>query len=116
MTTLKKYQTKVFFLIRKAALTRSGSAAMFLQAWRFYNLQSYLANTIVIQSDKKSVSSQGLNWLIDQLTQVFCLKEVSACTTNGLVVKTLDSLSRGPVFKATGWLQGQLSLSSFRGR
>ena len=32
MTTLKKYQTKVFFLIRKAALTRSGSAAMFLQA------------------------------------------------------------------------------------
>ena len=33
----------------------------------------------------------------------------------GLVVKVLDSQSRCPVFKTTGWLQGQLSLSSFRG-
>ena len=31
------------------------------------------------------------------------------------VVKGLDSQSRGPMFKTTGWLQGQLSLSSFRG-
>ena len=31
----------------------------------------------------------------------------------GLVVKVLDSKSRGPVFKTTGWLQGRLSLSSF---
>ena len=36
--------------------------------------------------------------------------------TNGLVVKTLDSQSSGPVFKTTGWLQGRLSLSSFRSR
>ena len=36
--------------------------------------------------------------------------------SNGLVVKALDSQSRGPMFKTTGWLQGQLSLSSFRGR
>ena len=36
--------------------------------------------------------------------------------SNGLVVKALDSQSRGPVFKTTGWLQGQLSLSSSRGR
>ena len=35
---------------------------------------------------------------------------------NGLVVKTLDYESRDPGFKITGWLQGQLSLSSFRGR
>ena len=28
----------------------------------------------------------------------------------------MDSQSRGPVFKTTGWLQGGLSLSSFRGR
>ena len=35
---------------------------------------------------------------------------------HGLVVKALDSQSRGPVFKTTGWLQGRLSLSSFRGR
>ena len=36
--------------------------------------------------------------------------------SNDLVVKMLDSQSRGPVFKATGWLQGRLSRSSFRGR
>ena len=29
---------------------------------------------------------------------------------------TLDSQSRGPVFKTIGWLQGQLSPSSFRGQ
>ena len=32
------------------------------------------------------------------------------------MVKILDSQSRGPQFKITGWLQGQLSLSSFQGR
>ena len=31
-------------------------------------------------------------------------------------VKALDSQSRGPVIKTTGWLQGRLSLLSFRGR
>ena len=36
--------------------------------------------------------------------------------SNGQVVKALDFQSRGPVFKTTGWLQGRLSLSSFRGR
>ena len=36
--------------------------------------------------------------------------------SNGLVVKVLDSQSRGPVFKTTGWLHGRLSLSSYRGR
>ena len=30
--------------------------------------------------------------------------------SNGLVVKALDSQSRGPLFKTTGWLQGPLSL------
>ena len=32
---------------------------------------------------------------------------------NGLVVKALESQSRGPVFKTSEWLQGQFSLSSF---
>ena len=35
---------------------------------------------------------------------------------NGLEVKVLDSQSRDPMFKTTGWLQGQLSLLSFQGR
>ena len=34
---------------------------------------------------------------------------------NGLVVKVLDSQSRSLMVKTIGWLQGQLSLSSFRG-
>ena len=42
--------------------------------------------------------------------------EVKKLWSNGLVVKVLDSQSRGPVIKTTGWLQGRLSLSSFRGR
>ena len=36
--------------------------------------------------------------------------------SNELMVKILDSQSRGPQFKTTGWLLGQLSLSSFLGR
>ena len=36
--------------------------------------------------------------------------------SDGLDVKALDSQCRGPVFKTTGWLHGQLSLSSFQGR
>ena len=36
--------------------------------------------------------------------------------SNGIVVKALDSQSRGSVIKTTGWLQGRFSLSSFRGR
>ena len=32
---------------------------------------------------------------------------------NGLVVNVLNSQSRSPVFRTIGWLQGQLSLSSF---
>ena len=35
--------------------------------------------------------------------------------SNGLVVKALNSQSRGLVLKTTGWLQVGLSLSSFRG-
>ena len=36
--------------------------------------------------------------------------------SNGLVVKALDSQSKSLVFKTIGWLQGRLSLSSFRGQ
>ena len=35
---------------------------------------------------------------------------------NGLVVRALDSQFKGTRFKTTGWLKGQLSLSSFLGR
>ena len=38
------------------------------------------------------------------------LNEKCKICINDLVVKELDSQSRGPVFKTTGWLQGQLGL------
>ena len=41
---------------------------------------------------------------------------VSVLWSNGLVVKALDSKSKGHVFQTIGWLQGRLSLPSFRGR
>ena len=51
-------------------------------------------------------------------TKEICIKAVEEDPwgSNGLVVKALVSQSRGPVFKTTRWLQGRLSLSSFRGR
>ena len=36
--------------------------------------------------------------------------------TGDLVVKVMDSQSRGPMLKTTGWRQGRLSLWFFRGR
>ena len=36
--------------------------------------------------------------------------------SNGLVVKVLDSESRGPVLKTIEWFQSRLSFSSFRGQ
>ena len=41
-------------------------------------------------------------------------KITSTIADNGLVVKAVDSQSRGPMFKTTRWLQGQLSLSQFQ--
>ena len=41
--------------------------------------------------------------------------ETRSLPSDGLVVKSLDSYSWGPVFKTTGWLQGWLNLSSFQG-
>ena len=46
-----------------------------------------------------------------------CLKIASKIIdqtfTHSLVVKALDSQSRGPKFKTNRWLQGQLSFASF---
>ena len=53
---------------------------------------------------------------ISSFLSLFSLVLVTKRWSNGLVVKALDSQSMGPVFKTTGWLQGRLSLSSFRGR
>ena len=48
--------------------------------------------------------------------KLFKVTEPKCIWSDGLVVKSLDPQSRGPVFKTTGWLQGRLSLLSFLGR
>ena len=56
-------------------------------------------------------------WKIFHKDKINHVHVYNACLwSNGLVVKALDSQSRGPVFKTTEWLQGRLSLSSFQGR
>ena len=49
-------------------------------------------------------------------SDMFNFLKVLSSWSNDLVVKVLHSQSRGPGFKTTGWLEDQLSLSSFRGR
>ena len=46
---------------------------------------------------------------------IFMILIFDSVSFKGLVVKVLDSQSRCPVFKTTGWLQGQLN-SSFGGQ
>ena len=59
---------------------------------------------------------------LSTITNDFCTKHIAVekgvqgDSISPLVVKSLDSQSRGPVFKTAGWLQGRLNLSSFRGR
>ena len=62
---------------------------------------------------KQVTGKEGLGRRFPKVGQDMLFKEMGE---DSLVVKALDSQSRGPVFKTTGWLQGQLSLSSFRGR
>ena len=60
------------------------------------------------------IVNQLLNYLI--ISQMISSTPLYLQISNGLVVKALDSQSRGPVLKTTGLLQGRLSLSSFRVR
>ena len=55
-------------------------------------------------------------FLITEASCGLCVVSIAIFYNYGLVVKALDSQSKSLVFKTTGWLQGRLSLSSFRGR
>ena len=70
--------------------------------WFYYLLNGY------------PIVNQLLNYLI--IFQMISSTPLCLQISNGLVVKALDSQSRGPVFKTTWLLQGRLSLSSFRVR
>ena len=66
--------------------------------------EGFLAKVILYNNITESISAGNIVSLV-----VFLW-------SSGLVVKALDSQSRDPVLNTTGWLQGRLSLSSFRGR
>ena len=61
-----------------------------------------------------SLAPNGKNRDTQSLAE--CVSFTSGEVSNSLVVKALDSKSRGPELKTTGWLQSRLSLSSFLGR
>ena len=74
----------------------------------FKKLQKMAANLTlapILTSLPKNLDPQFFLWVLPLLV-----------CSNGLVVKAVDFQSRDPVFKTIGWLQGQLSLSSFHGR
>ena len=79
---------------------------------------SYLKfhETYVFEQDQH-VKTPGKPWIYQELPRVApkLSKALAILWSNVLVGKVLDSQSRGPVFKTTAWLQGRLSLSSFRG-
>ena len=52
--------------------------------------------------------------LFQLFLSIISLRFLSGLWSHDLVVKAVDSKSRGPGLKTTGWLQGQLSLSSFQ--
>ena len=66
--------------------------------------EGFLAKVILYNNITESISAGNIVSLV-----VFLW-------SSGLVVKALDSQSRDPVLNTTWWLQGRLSLSSFRGR
>ena len=55
--------------------------------------------------------------MITHLAKIIAERNVPAgWELTALLVKALDFQPRGPVFNTTGLLQGQFSLSSFKGR
>ena len=84
-------------------LTLSDVKKLKMKILMVYDLQK------VVMCEKQA----GNMFYVKHCIEMECL---SGQVTNGLVVKVLDSQSRGPVFKTAGWLQGRLSLSSSRGR
>ena len=78
-----------------------------------WQLQNFNVNASHTVSETDFVYSF---YFLQILKPVILFNHLMVILFNGLVVKVLDSQSRGPVFKTNGWLQGRLSLSSFLGR
>ena len=126
--------TQVFILVQYQILQEKKSSLKFIvskKQLQMEDLPKWKKN--VLQFGTKNISFIHLHqhqqvfkykrtWrcVLDKWLLLFNFVFILGCSryscSSGLVVKSLDSWSRGPVFKTTGWLQGWLSLSSFRGR
>ena len=63
-------------------------------------------DTVQVSYDKWSEEVQSNIKEVEKIFRQNPRKDIMQLRSNGLVVKALDSQSRGPVFKTTGWLQG----------
>ena len=99
-------------------LKLSGSLSSMILAWKTHNVNKHLLFSPLL-------STSQVNWIflwklsntdIMHSINPMLTEKIVSSTYSGLVVKVLDSQSRGPMFKTTGWLQSRLSLSSFQGR
>ena len=75
---------------------------------------SYICSLFLVANDKSVLHHDNIQKRKLKNLLEISLKEVindshdpnKVIWSNGVVVKALDSQSRGPVFKTTGWLQG----------
>ena len=67
----------------------------------------------MLQGIKRSIGNSKIK---ENKFNVFVHNDTYNSYNNDLVVKALDSQSKARDFKTTGWLEGQLSLSSFPGQ
>ena len=72
----------------------------------------YLNKVFIVKKkkEKKLMQTKGNKESSLLTASVFCFfflpsKTLVTISRNGLVIKSLDSQSRGPVFKTTGWLK-----------
>ena len=82
--------------IRKAIHNGEITCGVFLDLQKAFDTVDH--DILISKLEHYGIRGVPLKWFKTFLTQsLWC---------NGLVVKVLDSQSRGPVFKTTGWLQG----------
>ena len=88
-----------------------GASALWFRGWEIISKNNKSWGEEVIFGRVIFVDSFLQFFSFLQLLRFFCFS-----WRNCLVVKVLNSKSRGPVFKTTCWLQGWLCLSSFEVR
>ena len=110
---LREDLRKVQSLKKTLTFADETSNMYWLEKEEYHRLLQNAVTTIYKKSNKETerrINCKGIKYTKE--ATILDKVEVEQWS-NGLVVKTLDSQSRGPVFKTTGWLQGRLSLSSF---